>query len=610
MKLFGLEIEFRSAAKKKQDSGRRFEKLLSERMKPQLSTRSPKSVGATHNLSLDNIPKIFSPVRDYEYSGSRTEFLEPEWDLAEIGRLATGESYFARAIRIKTALMLKEGWTLVGKDTDAVDYIRYRIKQIELSTKEPFNLLLWRTASDLIQCSNAFWVKVRKPGVPGTKTRPIKGREKDLDPVAGYFYLPAETVQFNKRKNTGVRYYKQVLPDGEEKTFPAENVVHFTYDKRAGLTIGTPQVISAIDDIKLLRRLEENVSMLVHKHLFPLFHYTVGTMDTPAKKDPKTGLDEVDVVKRIVEEMPPEGVYVSDHRHNIKVVGAENKALRIESYLQHAKQRVFAGLAISPIDVGELGTSNKATSETASRAMIDNVKDYQKLLAEQINFYVITELLLESSLNTDGTVLADDKMVYFQFPEIDIESKIKIETHAMQKWMQNAISHPELRKILGEDPMSDDDWNETYYNKVQKDIVLIQSIDEQSGLKSSADRKRDKETARTSKSSNPAKKSTSSNDSTIRPANQYGKLTGPNKFKNALKDGYLLDEAVFKDVLLNDINMSYNNREISRTYKVVLDSAQDTMKELHRSGIKKPEIYQAVIEAAAKTFYERINTEK
>lgn len=476
----------------------------------------------------DKIIRVAKTTFDYEQSSSRSDFLAPEWDFAEIARYAMGESYVARSIAIKSNLMLKQHWDLVGYNPKTLSYIKSRFKQIGITTGEPIELLIHRTVVDLIQYHNAFWVKVRRPegSVKGTRSRKIANRTIPLDPVVAYFYLPTETVHFRKtaKKVTG---YAQVINGETVKEWKAEDVVHFTYDKRGGFMAGTPQLVSVIEDIVVLRALEEDIAKLVHKNLFPVYHYKVGTDAAPAKIDLATGKDEVEKVRDAVELIPRAGALITDHRHDISVIGAENKALRSETYLAHFKLRVLGGLGITPLDVGETDSANKSTSETVSRALIDSVKGYQRMFEWLMNKYVIEELLLESTLAETVMVLDEPNIVYFKFPEIDIESKIKMETHATQLWLNNAITLEEYRQMVSKDPMSEEEWGRTYFNLITRPLEEMK-IEMKGEI--------DKEKARMK-----------GIDNKVRPANQYKKLSGPKKFKDSEEINVFWDQDNFNE---------------------------------------------------------------
>jgi len=414
---------------------------------------------------------------DYESSDGSKDYREPEWDFNYISQLATLESYFLRSIRLKTALALKEGYDTVGTLQDAVDYLKMRYRQLAYAMGEPWEQLIARTFADLVQHSNALWVKTRLYEIKGRKR--ITGTRTDTHedgPVIAYHYLPIESIVFKKNKQGQITFYKQIVIDpvtGRERTkiFPAHKVVHFTYDKKGGFSFGFPQVVPAIDDILTLRVLEQNVATMVHRFLFPLFHYMVGTDKQPADKDPRTGQDEVVRVQEEVASMPTQGAFVTDHRHVIKVLGAENKALRAESYLDFFKKRAFSGLSISGLDVGETETANRATSEAVSKLLIDTVKDYQTVFANQFNMYILEPLLDESLLSHKHNFLLEKNCPRFTFPEIDKDAQIKKETHALQLLLSSAITYTEFRQLTGKDPYTTAEWEDTYFALVQRELI-------------------------------------------------------------------------------------------------------------------------------------------
>ena len=234
--------------------------------------------------------------------------------------------------------------------------------QISRATGIPTEELIRTIGASLISKSNAFLIKARKEEASGGSARTIPGTERELKPIAGYFPVPPETMSYEISKQGKISRWKQQLPNGEYKFFNPEDVVHFYFNRKEGFTWGTPTIVPVIDDIKSLRKIEENIELLVYQHLFPLFHYKVCTDDFPAGID-EQGNSEIDVAKSEIKSMPSEGGLITSHRHEIKLIGAENRSLRAEGYLEHFKKRVFSGLGISAVDMGE-GECYTADTET------------------------------------------------------------------------------------------------------------------------------------------------------------------------------------------------------------------------------------------------------
>jgi len=287
------------------------------------------------------------------YSGGRGMYSSPEYDLAEIGVIEDVDAYVAQAFQKKLGLMFKEGFSFVGSNKKNLQYYKDRMSQMAQASSIPTSELLRRIAASLIRTSNAFLVKVRKDEISGGEIR-RNADGVELKPIAAYFPAAPETMKVDLDAQTGrINGWRQELPNGNKwKDFRKEDVVHFTINKREGFIFGTPTLTPVIDDIRALRQIEENIELLVHQHLFPLFHYTVGTETAPAGYA-EDGRREIDIAKDEIRYMPAEGGIVTPERHTIEIVGAENKALRVETYVEHFKKRVIAGLGISAIDLGE-----------------------------------------------------------------------------------------------------------------------------------------------------------------------------------------------------------------------------------------------------------------
>jgi hypothetical protein len=316
------------------------------------------------------------------------------------------------------------------------------------------------------------------------------GSNTNIKPIAGYFVAPAETMEF-RLSGHKLQKWRQRMPDGETKEWNPRDVVHFHYGRKEGFIFGTPLTIPVVDDIRALRKIEENIELLIYQHLFPLFQYKVGTETMPAGLT-EDGEREIDVVRHEIQFMPTEGGIVTPERHEIKAIGAEGRALRAESYLDHFKKRVFSGLGVSAVDMGEGETANRATADNMSRNLVDAVKDYQQVMEIFINEHIIKELLLESTFGE--VVLDEENLVYLKFKEIDVESQIKKEAHGADMWAKDVLTHDEARRRVGLEPIvvptpeeieagTDSaekypEWNKTRWKLFREPELLIQALDE------------------------------------------------------------------------------------------------------------------------------------
>lgn len=448
-------------------------------------------------LSLAAFPvAINSPIKAYTQNiGRRIPSLQweaPEWDLAECSRIFDVEGIFRRALRTQLDLFLKEGFEFNGPNVERSKYVMRRLEQIENATNKPFPILLSETVASLQRTSNAFWVKVRNYKASGGKIRTV-GR-KELDPVAGYFLLPAESIQIKRDEYGVVKKYRQEVYGKKPKEFKPEDVIHFYFDRREGFSVGTPRVVPVKDDIRALRRLEENLELLVYQHLFPLFHYKVGTEQNPAGVT-SNGDDEVIVMQTKIAEMPSDGCWVTSERHEIKSLKAESPPVAIEKVIDHFKHRIYIGLGVSPIDVGESTSgASRSVAQTLSRNLVNSTKAYQKEFGAQFYLFVIRELLLESTFSSD-TLFNEENKVFLRFREIDQETRIAKENHLADMFLKNIVSHDEVRIESGRQPFVGDGWptgiskkqmftkgdgdfSKTNYGLIERDKIILQSLDE------------------------------------------------------------------------------------------------------------------------------------
>jgi len=431
---------------------------------------APRIIAGLHNPAL-------AYKERYGKWGSRHTWEEAEYDLWEPGLIEDTESYFRQFIRKKKGLAFKEGYEFIGKDPETIGYILDRFSWIEAAQGKSMRQLLKEAMHELLQKSNCYWIKIRKTNSSNGKLRRVGGRL--LQPVAGYFIAPAETIQVRRKNDGTIVKARQLMPNGKKgEEINGIDIVHFTLDKKVGHPIGTPIIEPVKDDIRTLRRMEEHVDLLIYQHLFPLFQYIVGTKDKPAMVYPD-GTSEVDVVERKVEFLPPEGVIVTPERHEVKLIGADGKALKAAELLEYFKKRVFSGFGSSAVDFGEGDTSNKATANTLSGNTIDDVKDIQDDLEMQFDWQVLRELLLEGGFNFNP--LHRDHEVRLHFKEIDLEAKMKVENHVAQMFEQYIINEDEARQEIGREPkeLEDEDYRpKTFWRMIKEPETLMIAGDE------------------------------------------------------------------------------------------------------------------------------------
>lgn len=464
---------------------------------------------------------ITNPVQSY---GIRNHFRTSEYNLAEIGAIEDGESYVRQAFQKKTALMFKEGESFSGKNELTIAYVKRRFREMEFVTGVPMRALLRQTGYSLVSRSNYFWVKVRNKNASSGKT--VSGRA----PVAGYFGMAPETVTIKKDKNGKIVKYRQQMPDGRWREFSPENVIHFSAYRKTGFLFGTPQIVPVIEDIHALRRLEEQVEIMMHQNLFPIFQYKVGTEAAPAGTltlPDGSVVDEVSYVRDQVSSMPTEGGFVTPERHKIEYIGANGQIPNYKEALDYFKGRVLAGLGISSLDIGDGSTSTRSTADSLSKSLVDSVKDYQDIFEQTVNYKVIPEILLEGDFSFDP--LDEENFTEWKFKEIDIEEQLKKNVNAQLMYNADIIDVNEAREKIGKEPLSENQeplmYTERQELRVLRETAVLTPKPE---------------------ASTPASKSGKSGKAAVKtvknksaPTNQHGTKTGPQK---SLKDKLIASE--------------------------------------------------------------------
>lgn len=378
--------------------------------------------------------------------GSAGQFEESPVDLTEIGRAYHSDSYIRRAIDKINGLMFKSGWGLVSLNPTALEYVQNRLNLIEESTSISTEELLRELGGNFILYGNAPIAKTRgSENLGGLAAAGYYGGE----PINGLFPASPEYFQVQRDEFGNVDAYTISGDGGGEGTaFKVEDLAHLTYHKPTGRAYGVPYIQNIIDDVLILRQIEENVARLVYRNLFPLQTYTVGRVEPGYEATD----EEIEQVTEEIRNMPLDGILVIPERHKIETVSSNSGALQAYDYLKYFRQRVFTGLGVSESTMGIGDSGNKSTSDNQSSDLIDLVKDFQQTFASEIQKEIINEILFEGGF--DPTLNKDDR-VTFQFTEIEQSAKIARENHEMQKFMGNVQSLDETRERMGYEPMTD-----------------------------------------------------------------------------------------------------------------------------------------------------------
>lgn len=423
------------------------------------------------------LPKLFRAIGlavgytggTYSIGFNRVNFEPAPYDFDRVIQAIDTDSYVKQAFNKYKELIWKEGWTITSDNEEAVEYLRMRIQFMELAMERSFDDFLVDVGDQMTKFANGFVVKVRGD-LGNVFPTPLKSMD-GTNPVVGFELLPAETMEIMRDyRNNPVQYRQNIwgahgfnAPSGfgrGQKGYanllpqwrPSE-VIHFAHDVKPGRLFGTPFVITAMDDVVALRQIEEDIQNLIHRELFPLYKYMVGTEDHPAEPE------EIENAARELAGLRTEGGLVLPDRHDVEVIGAEGKAMDATGYLDHFKERVAIGLGLSQHHLGMMsGAGNRTVSDRLDVALYDKVKLFQKQFANIIKLRIFDELLLEGGFDPYIPHSKKSDACRFVFNEIDVDTQVKKENHVIQKWISDMITLDEARLAFKMPPeVSEDD---------------------------------------------------------------------------------------------------------------------------------------------------------
>lgn len=369
-------------------------------------------------------------------NGTTTEYQSAEHDLSEIKDAIDTDSYLRIAVLKYAQLITKNGFKIISVNENALSYLQNRIRLMEFGTGVPFKVLIQGIAQDMAEYSNAFIVKSRVDKIQGGLQ--AKG-VLDTKPVGGWFRIDPSTMQI-KRDSTGTISGYQQDVDGTTKTFKSTDVVQFYTDKDAGNAFGTPRISVALDDVKILRKIEGHVLSLIYRFAIPLYQVKIGLPETNLMATDQ----EIKEAQKEIENMPSDGVIVTNERTEFNAIGAEGEAINLQPYLSYFENRVFSALNLSQSMMGRGGA--KQDADSMEQQVHDQVKYFQSVMEAFIEVGMFNEILLEGGFNP---VSNPDDAVHLIFNEISLDTKVKMENNVLTKYQGNLIEFGEARRELG-----------------------------------------------------------------------------------------------------------------------------------------------------------------
>lgn len=383
------------------------------------------------------------------------------YDLAQIKNAVLTDSYLAVAVRKFSQLITKAGYQIKSKNEDAANYVNDRIKVIEFRTKIPFYTLITSIARDLYTYSNSYIIKTRDNNTEkfGLKAEKIFSGGA----ISGLFLADPASVTIRRNDTGAIDVY--VI---NQEEYSPNDVIHLYIDKMNNADYGTSRIYSALEDVTMLRKAEGLVMTILYRFAIPVLHIKVGNTAEGQYATQK----EINDARDAFQEMPNDGFIVTNERTAIEAITPNMQANQLLKFLEYLELRVFSALNASKSSMGRGGGQSSADNTEA--LMHDEVRAFQNVITNFIEKYLFTELLLEGGFNP---LLNKEDYVAFEFNEVSIDTKIKIESNTIQKYQGNVITLEEARRELGfSNEVSEEDmYAFTITQKGKLDLVDAQA---------------------------------------------------------------------------------------------------------------------------------------
>lgn len=371
-------------------------------------------------------------------------------------------------------------------DPKCVKYLEDRLNTMSLHTGEYWKTFLTRLITEYFKTGNAFVVKLRG-GLEKSGFRPLYSNRPYS--LSGFSLISADRLDvaadpegsflgWKFAVGTQEKKLDLVLP-GAQRLNPASalitvpnppsevkervflsgpDVVQIAYKKGADSNWGVGLTLPSLEDIALLRTMEQTTAIMSKKFANPIIHHKI-----IRSASPQAGIQsEIDQAYVLHRRADPTGVIITGGNSEIKAVGAESQALRLEGYLRYFLDRAFSGLGVSQAVMG-IGSMSIGAAQAGQEILMTKVRFCQEELSREIEFFILNEILWEGKFDPYTNPAHKVKLV---FEDIDQDALIKLQTHAAQQFNMNMMDHGEARSFgkLKKKPVE----SELYLNKIKK----------------------------------------------------------------------------------------------------------------------------------------------
>ena len=391
-------------------------------------------------------------------TGTPSKIIKSPYNYKRIDSFRRKESYFSRSIARQTETLLRNGYSFVSNDTEALRIVNEDLTMLQMHTGVALDQIIAKCVEHITTYGIVFLQKVRW----GTQRSFMKFDGKTAT-FARFRFINPGNVQVYVDEFGNI----SSLNEGQQCNTPIRALLAGrNYRKTPGvsaadLVMGTiidpgddvfpePPCFQMLDDILSLRSLEETVELLAAQCSSPLLHAKVGDADHDSTQPMITQIHNTLV------SMAPNGFIVTPHYVKIEAINLQQAMADLLPLITHFKNRVLTGSGSSPISVGESDTANRASAQSIDDALSDRCMYIGRVIANMFTYNIIPDILacrgygIEKIFTKDGM-----PVVTMEFNEMSIEKQNQKNNNATNLFQANAITHAEYRKMLKRPPLAD-----------------------------------------------------------------------------------------------------------------------------------------------------------
>mgnify|MGYP001065657995 CR=1 FL=1 len=369
--------------------------------------------------------------------GLRIFRFKPSVDLSDLWKAYLSDGYIQRAVDLIVSMVYHSGVNWVADSPGLDSYLRTRFEISHSINGIGWDELVRQALFDFVLFGNAFLVRstTSKMGV-------IYGRRVKSPATATWYIVPARCMfPVVNREGTALEgWLLRIKPLSDkgmyvERYFPADLVCHLTYRRPLDSAYGIPLLLGAVEDIRSLRQVEEEVLRMMHRFVNPKIHITMPdlTGGTSAIRP------DMHQIVEAINQMSSDAVLVTMPGQEVRVIGAESLALRAEPYLEYFTKRSIAGLGLNEVSAGHRVPDPDADTLDLHLRML--VRSVQREFGNQLTDKVLNPLLEEADWERVSSVRVE-------FGEPDSRHVLRLFTVISNLYSLGVITLSEARRMM------------------------------------------------------------------------------------------------------------------------------------------------------------------